>query len=240
MSRRELHHAPGRHALDCALEPMWEETRRLALELMRPVREEMRRLALELMRPVREEMRRLALELMRPVRESNERLLMATLGCPPMTRSTGSRMLKEALNELQNLPEDQQLDFIHAVYGELLPSEREAFLGAALAQYMNDDRRRTFKTERGILFVERRGASPTLGQMPVAKSRTPLSENPPIPGQNGATWDDVFDWYHRVPRYVCPNQKTLAELIPMAYPTVRNRHSEYKAQYGERPRPQDQ
>jgi len=56
---------------------------------------------------------------------------------------------------------------------------------------------------------------------------------PPLPSERG--WDLVFHWYYSVPRWVCLNLGDLSEKIGYAYPTVRNKHSEYVAQYGEHP-----
>lgn len=61
-----------------------------------------------------------------------------------------------------------------------------------------------------------------------------LPAEPPRPGESGATWDDVFDWYYSVPRAVCENLEDLARLICLAPGTVRNRHGEYKAQHSDK------
>jgi len=56
---------------------------------------------------------------------------------------------------------------------------------------------------------------------------------PPIPGVDGATWDDVFDWYYSVPRATCGSLQELARAIPAAYGTVKNRHKDYKAEHSD-------
>lgn len=69
--------------------------------------------------------------------------------------------------------------------------------------------------------------------LPIPEGDELLTDMPPIPGQNGATWDDTFDWYYRVGRGKCPSLKNLAGLIGMEEGTVYNNHSKYKAQYEE-------
>lgn len=54
-------------------------------------------------------------------------------------------------------------------------------------------------------------------------------ELPPRPGDDGVTWDDAFDWYHRN-RDKCGSLKQLAALVAYDFGTVRNRHAEYQAQ----------
>lgn len=61
-----------------------------------------------------------------------------------------------------------------------------------------------------------------------------MPAEPPRPGENGKTWDDVFKWYYSVPRAVCENFEDLAKLICLAPGTVRNRHSDYKAQHSDK------
>jgi hypothetical protein len=57
---------------------------------------------------------------------------------------------------------------------------------------------------------------------------------PPRPGDDGATWDDTFDWFHSVPRSVCRNLNELAKMIAQAPGTVRNRHAEYRAEHSDK------
>lgn len=54
----------------------------------------------------------------------------------------------------------------------------------------------------------------------------------PIPGVNGATWDDTFTWY-AANRDTCRTLRDLAGCINAAYGTVKNKHAEYRAQYGD-------
>lgn len=77
-------------------------------------------------------------------------------------------------------------------------------------------------------------------EQPIPEGKTPegdelLTDAIPIPNQNGATWDDTFDWYYRAGRGVCSSLKNLAGLIGWAKGTVYNNHTRYKAQYGEKP-----
>ena len=49
----------------------------------------------------------------------------------------------------------------------------------------------------------------------------------PIPGENGTTWDDTFDWYYAASRATVESLKELSFMLTMAYGTVRNRHYAY-------------
>ena len=60
-----------------------------------------------------------------------------------------------------------------------------------------------------------------------------FSPDPPQPDVAG--WDAVFDWYYSVPRHVCRTLRELSEKVFCHYGTVRNRESDYRAQYGELP-----
>lgn len=87
--------------------------------------------------------------------------------------------------------------------------------------------------------MHRQGWVKQKSEQPTPEEKTPDGDEPPdmppIPGQNGATWDDTFDWYYRMGRGICPTLKKLAGLIGMGEGTVYNNHIRYKAQYGERP-----
>lgn len=69
-----------------------------------------------------------------------------------------------------------------------------------------------------------------------------LPTEPPTPNNNGYGWDDLFDWWYRGgklnPLYNTLNK--LAAEIGLAGGTVHNNHSEYKAQYGEKGKPDNQ
>lgn len=58
----------------------------------------------------------------------------------------------------------------------------------------------------------------------------------PIPNENGATWDDLFDWWYRGGRLQYPTVKDLASAIGKAPGTVSNNHMHYKEQHGRAPR----
>jgi hypothetical protein len=74
--------------------------------------------------------------------------------------------------------------------------------------------------------------SPSLAAGERSRAKGETAENrPPIPGMDGKTWDDTFDWYYHN-RDICRTQKDLAERIAVAYGTVRNEHSKYIAQHG--------
>lgn len=65
----------------------------------------------------------------------------------------------------------------------------------------------------------------------------PYPMTPPTPDNAG--WDAVFDWFYRIPRWVCPGLRELSEAIAYHYGTTRTEHSKYKMQYGERPIPKN-
>jgi hypothetical protein len=56
---------------------------------------------------------------------------------------------------------------------------------------------------------------------------------PPQPDNDG--WDAVFDWLHKIPRYLCHTLKDLSEMIGRDEGTVRKKHAEYVAQHGKYP-----
>lgn len=58
-----------------------------------------------------------------------------------------------------------------------------------------------------------------------------LPEKPPVPGADGYTWDDVFDWYYRTPRRICPKVQDLAALLGKSKRTVERYKEGYDAQY---------
>ena len=79
---------------------------------------------------------------------------------------------------------------------------------------------------------------------PVLRSQTTtqettrlLPQSPPLPGTDGFTWDDVFDWWYRGGRLNYPNLKKLAYAASAAYGTVKNRHTDYKVGYGTNAKP---
>lgn len=70
-----------------------------------------------------------------------------------------------------------------------------------------------------------------LARRKTAQDAETLPSNPPMPGADGYTWDDVFDWYYNVPKSVCKTLSALAQELGYAYGTVRNKHKEYQAEH---------
>lgn len=68
----------------------------------------------------------------------------------------------------------------------------------------------------------------TMRRAASSKPEAALAPLPPRPGENGATWNDTFDWYYKTPRASCRDLKHLAALIIMSEGTVRNEHSKYQ------------
>lgn len=70
-----------------------------------------------------------------------------------------------------------------------------------------------------------------IGELP-ATSEIPKSDQaePPRPGEDGKTWDDVFSWYYQN-RAACPTLRDLAKMIVFAYGHVRREHAKWKAQH---------
>ena len=64
-----------------------------------------------------------------------------------------------------------------------------------------------------------------------------LPEMPPPIGHEGYDWDDVFDWWYRGGRLYFSKLKEMARVLGVVEKTIYNRHSPYKAQYGESPKP---
>ena len=64
-----------------------------------------------------------------------------------------------------------------------------------------------------------------------------LPEKPPVPGMGDYTWNDVFDWFYRTPRHLCPKVKDLEKLLQFAIRTIEVNKSLYVAEYGEMPMP---
>ena len=68
-----------------------------------------------------------------------------------------------------------------------------------------------------------------------------LPDTPPAPGQEGFIWDDVFDWWYRGGRMQPSYQMLKGMAIPLAVQpgTIWNQHSNYKAQFGTQPLPDE-
>ena len=64
-----------------------------------------------------------------------------------------------------------------------------------------------------------------------------LPARPPMPGSDGYTLDDVFDWFLRVPKYLCFTVEELAPMVGLSPGYLRRKFMEYKAQYGRSPMP---
>lgn len=61
-----------------------------------------------------------------------------------------------------------------------------------------------------------------------------LQLTPPIPDENGHTWNDVFDWFYwKAPRGYCPTLENLARMVFRTYKHVQRMHSEYLDQHPE-------
>lgn len=67
------------------------------------------------------------------------------------------------------------------------------------------------------------------------KGAIAVNAQSPMPLPDTAGWDALFNWYYSVPRWLCPDLRELSQKVMCAYGTVRNHHSLYVAQYGERP-----
>lgn len=66
---------------------------------------------------------------------------------------------------------------------------------------------------------------------PTESGKPPEADNSPMPrpGDDGATWDDLFDWlYARKPEWTDLDLIVIADMIGFAHGTVRNEHSKYK------------
>jgi hypothetical protein len=63
-----------------------------------------------------------------------------------------------------------------------------------------------------------------------------LPMNPPHPEQT--SWEAVFDWFYRAPRWYCLMLLVLAKLIGYNPKYVSRKHREYEAEFGQRPIPQ--
>lgn len=72
-------------------------------------------------------------------------------------------------------------------------------------------------------------ANLNVAQHPPLLTKPEFPTEPPIPNENGHTWDDTFDWYWGTPRFFCPDLKTLSAKIAMDYGTVRKEHAKYIA-----------
>ncbi|MBX2997778.1 MAG: hypothetical protein KF893_04655 [Caldilineaceae bacterium] len=153
---------------------------------------------------------------------------------------------RELVDELSALPDNERMAALHewtAAEAERLPDkQRAAFLMELFKRVAPSSER----TQSGLFVAHFEVHHHHHYGVPIAQAGPGalsdgdklLTATPPIPGQNGATWDDTFDWYYRAGRKKCPSLKHLAQLLGVAVGTVYNKHTLYKAQYGENSRTQ--
>jgi hypothetical protein len=72
-------------------------------------------------------------------------------------------------------------------------------------------------------------------RMDEADATSTLPDTPPLPGTDGYTWDDVFDWFYRAPRYVCPSVSDLLRMVGKPSRTFYRQKGLYESVYGEAP-----
>jgi hypothetical protein len=77
--------------------------------------------------------------------------------------------------------------------------------------------------------------SKTSAALSSANTKRTLPEKSPVPETEDYTWDDVFDWFYRVPRGRCPTVSDLIGMVGKPERTFYLQKSNYEAEYGQGP-----
>lgn len=195
---------------------------------MDPVQE----LAEVFQRPVREcskAFQNYAVSLAQPMQE-----LAAAFGFPPRRSSPTiiarrEPTFRDALAELDSIPEGEQLAFISEVHQALPPSVQERFLQEAIAQYVRNNRGHISTLGGGLLVVgvveqhQHYHYHAPQGRSPGGAA--PVSEMPPIPGQNRPEGDELLTEREReVARLLAQgkSQSEIAKELVISGGTVRS------------------
>lgn len=127
-------------------------------------------------------------------------------------------------------------DVLSAIYTAYPESRSQLSDIAALVEsWAYDEKTAAWWRER----MMRRGVD-SASVAPGDPSANAVPEMPPPVGTNGWAWDDVFDWWYRGGRLHFRHLKDLAPLLGVAEKTIYNRHDDYKKQYDEKPKPDDE